>query len=163
MNKLNIKLSGSLKVNPVITVDGKRQKLKKNEFGSYMLSHETEKNKVELCVFKYLEISGRFWLIFHILFFVISCFGIFDIWPDRRCVVINCKFNIEITENTKVLLKFNKFEDKGRAIEVESNNTVEEISNVYYVDKKAKTRTKVLTALKIVMIIALVVSLFVLI
>ena len=146
------------KLSPVITIDDKVVKFKKNEFGNLATSYQTEKDTVTLKIYKYLEISGRLWFLTHLLFFIISIFGIFDVPSDKRCIVLDCSFEIKLKPQSTLSIVFNNFAESGRAIEYECDSEIKELSNHYYVDKKAKKRKKIMLITKIVLWACLIAS-----
>ena len=155
MNTLNLKILGAGKINPTINIDGKSVKFKKNEFGSYSTNFTTEKEQVEIVIYKYLEINGKLWFLMSILFFIISLFGLLDTRYDRKCVVVDCKFLVNLQEKTEMTIKVNSLTNEGKAVECTCNTEFQEISNQYYVDKRAKKRLKILLAVKIILWLAL--------
>ena len=161
MNRLFLKLINVMNVSPTILVDNKRVKPMKNEFGSYGINYETEKEEVEIKIYKYLEVNGRLWFLMHMIFFVISIFGLLDYRLDKRCTVIDCKLKIKVNENTNAELRFNSFADSGEAYELKTDAEYEEISNRYFVDKRAQKRLKILKITKLICWLALVATILV--
>ncbi len=158
MNELVLKMDSRANFSKGICIDGKSVNFKKNEFGSYEVKYTTEKKSVEVSIVKYLELSHKLWLLMSLIFFVISLFGLLDTPYDRKCIVIDCKFTVSLSEKTKVTLKFDQKAESGKAIEIVSENPVQEINNVCYVDKKAKTRWRILLGIKIALWLALIVG-----
>ncbi len=163
MNTINLKITGAEKYNPTIMVDGKTFQTKKNKFGSTTATITTEKDSVEVVVSKTLELADKWWWLWAIAYYIVSIFGIFDIKYDTKCVVFDCKFNLKVTENCSFNLAFNKYAEGGKAVEITSDNEVEEIKNNFAIDKKAKNRWKLYFAFKVVSWVALVIGLFVII
>lgn len=158
MNQVNIKVTGGIKLHPVIFIDGKQFKVKKNEFGSLQVAYETEKDSMDLQIFKYLELGGKFWFLFAILFFIISVFGILNPFYDRKCIVIDCHYVIKLKEKNDINIVFNNLVDQGRAIEIKTENEVEEIKNMFYVDKKVKKRWIILIVTQVCVWVAIIVT-----
>ena len=156
MNKLNLKLINVVNLSPTILVDNKKVKPKKNQFGSYAITHETEKDEVEIKIFKYLEINGKLWFLMGMIFFIISIFGILDYRLDRKCIIIDCCLKIKLNENTNAELKFNSFVSSGEAYTIKTDAQVEQISNRYFVDTQAKKRVKILIITKLLCWVALI-------
>ena len=73
------------------------------------------------------------------LFFVISLFGIFDRRLDKRCVIIDAEYNVNVNENSQIefMLDYTKPES---VLKVQSNAEIEQVKNVSYVDKNLKKR-----------------------
>ncbi|MBQ8844773.1 MAG: hypothetical protein IJ008_02010 [Clostridia bacterium] len=154
MNELKLKLKGQRNFRPTICVDGKAVKFKKNKFGSIETKVATEKNSVEITIYKHLEIKSKLYILWYILYFFISIFGIFDVREDKKCIVYDCKFKVELNGTTSVDLTFNTSKDEA-ALAVESEANVEEIKNVTYVDQEAKKRMKIILGIKIALWVAL--------
>ena len=158
MNEVNIKVTGGIKLNPVIFVDGKQLKVKKNQFGSLQATYTTDKDSIDLQIFKYLELSGKFWFLFAILFFIISVLGILNPLYDQKCIVIDCHYVVKVKEKTDVNIIFKNMVDQGQAVEIKTENEVEEIKNIYYVDKKVKKRWIILIVTQVCVWVALIIT-----
>lgn len=163
MNNLNIKIMGvSSKFHPHVMIDDKLVKYKKNKFGSYEINYQTEKDNVQLKIFKYLELQSKFWYLWALLTFIISVFGVFEPRYDKKCIVIDCTYNIKLKQDNKMIIKFKTVADEGKATDIEGDCEVEEIENKFYVDSVSKKRWKILLACKIVLwVIAIVLIIFV--
>ena len=158
MNEVNIKVTGGIKLNPVIFVDGKQLKVKKNQFGSLQATYTTDKDTIELSICKYLELSGKFWFLFAILFFIISIFGILNPFYDRKCIVIDSQHIIKLKEKNDVNIIFKNMVDQGQAVEIKTENEVEEIKNIYYVDKKVKKWWLILIITEVCVWVAIIIT-----
>lgn len=123
-----------------------------------VVNYQTTKNKVNVKIVKSLEINSKLWWLSEIFFFIISVLGIFDTRADKRCQVTSCDFDVELTKQTNMTVSFNKFEEDGKAVEIESNVAVSENKNVYYIDKIAKKRIKVTRIVKLAFWIALIIT-----
>lgn len=157
MNKLTIKLANVGKKTPIINIDGKTQKIKKDELGNCFCEFETPKDFVNVSIRKFHELSSRNWLWMGILFLIVSVFGIFDKRYDKDFVEYNCNFNIGLKDFTKFEGKF--VGSSGVAMNYVCDGEIQEISNVAFVDSKIKKRRKILLTLRIFMIIAFVLTL----
>lgn len=158
MNQLNLKMTGAWNVKPVILIDDKPVKWKKNKYGNVEIIQQFDKDKVEVKICKYFELNGKLWFLMSMLFFIISLFGILDVPYNKKCIAVDCKFIVALAEKTEVKVKFNKLSDQGRAVEIESEAEVQEIINEYYVDTRAKKRRKILIITKLLVWIALIIS-----
>lgn len=143
---------------PVIKVDGQIIKAKKNEFGSYETDYNTDNDNVEISIERNLELNAKLWWLYVIISFIISIFGLFEPPYDKRCIVIDCKFNVKLNDTNEIKLKFNTMNSQGKAVEIETQNQVDEIKNEYYVDKKAKTKRNIITLIKILIWIVLIIG-----
>ena len=141
MNSVKLKLVGiNSKLIPNIYVDGKYIKCKKNEFGSYETDFQTEKDEIKIAFSRELELKSKLWWLYAILSFIVSVFGIFNPPYDRKCISMDCSFIVKLKDVNNINIKFNSLSSSGRAVEVETETSFEEIKNEYTVDKIAKRR-----------------------
>lgn len=158
MKQVNIKIKGASKINPIFLVDGKKVKFKKNNYGSYEANVETENNKLEIELYRYLEISGRLWWLMSIVFFVISLFGILDSVKEKDCMVLNCKWVVDLSNNNGgvVDIKIHNLKHQQKSVEFVSALPYNEVSNVCIEDATAKKRLKIVKGLKIATVLVVV-------
>ena len=147
----------SSKLNPIVKIDDSVIKGKKNEFGSYEASYETEKDEVEISISRNLELNSKLWWLYSLLSFIVSIFGIFEPPYDRKNIVVDCKFVVKLNDINEIKIKFNSMAKQGKAVEIETQNEFNEIKNEYYVDKKAKTKWRILIILKLVIWVAIII------
>ena len=161
MREVNIRIRGADRIRPIIAVDGKQLKYKKNDFATYEAKFQTDKDKIEVCLYKYLEISGKLWWLMSIIFFLLSCFGIFDFVRDKKCIVVDCKFVLDLksSENNKFDIICNVIKDSGRAVEIETDYQFVEERNYFYIDQVAKKRLKIMKGIKFAILVVAVVCL----
>ncbi len=151
MRNLKIKLSGvDYKFYPYICIDGQIVKTNLDKNSPYNIDYSTEKDKVEIVVFRYLELENRFWWIWAFLSYLISFFGIFEPMYDKNYTTIDCRFDITLNENNYIHLKFNPMKDGTKAIDIITQCNKEEKTNVYILSKKAKIRKRVYVCLKVI-------------
>ncbi len=156
MKSLNLKLVGiNSKVIPTIKADDQLVVCKKNQFGSFEANIQTEKDEIELSFSRELELKAKFWWLYALISFIVSIFGIFEPFYDRKSITFDCKFKIKLNEINDIKIKFNSFSSQGKAVELETTNEFEEIINEYKIDKQAKKRWIILLILKIIIWIAL--------
>ena len=156
MKTVNLKFVGvNSKFVPNIYVDNKYVKCKINEFGSYEVNIQTEKDEIEIAFTRELELKSKLWWLYALISFIVSIFGIFEPPYDRKCISINCLFKIKLKEENNIKIKFNTMTTTGRAVEIETENNFEEIKNEYNIDKIAKRRWIILLVVKLVCWIAL--------
>lgn len=157
MKELQIKLTGQLLAgNTVVAVDGEPVRFKKNEFGNIVSNYRTDKDRVNVKVFRMLDVGGIFWFLAQLFFFLISIFGIFDVHRKERCIVIDYEAEIELGEVNSLVLRVNRPQENSKAVEIETELSVREISNVYYVDAKAKKKLKALRIAKLILAAAVI-------
>lgn len=160
MKELNLKLTGlNKKFNPRVIVDGEEIKVKRNDFGAYEGSFKTEKEEVSVEVYRVSELSGKLWFLYSMITFIISIFGIFEPLYDRKCIALDCKYRIKLSEQTVFKINFAPLNIQGKASTAEANGEYVEEKNSYFVDKKLKRRWRLLLALKILIwLVAIVVA-----
>lgn len=150
MNSVKLKLVGiNSKLIPNIFIDDQYVKCKKNEFGSYETDFQTEKDEIKIAFSRELELKSKLWWLYAILSFILSVFGIFNPPYDRKCISMDCSFIIKLKDVNNINIKFNSLSSSGRAVEVETETSFEEIKNEYTVDKIAKRRWIILLIARI--------------
>ncbi|MCI5797379.1 MAG: hypothetical protein MR024_01980 [Firmicutes bacterium] len=150
MNSVKLKLVGvNSKLVPNIIVDDQYVQCKKNEFGSYEANIETEKDEIKIAFTRELELKSKLWWLYAIISFIVSVFGIFNPPYDRKCISMNCIFNIKLKDINEIKIKFNSLSSTGKAVELETENTFEEIKNEFYIDKIVKKRWIILLIVRI--------------
>lgn len=150
MNSVKLKLVGiNSKLIPNIFIDDQYVKCKKNEFGSYETDFQTEKDEIKIAFSRELELKSKLWWLYAILSFIVSVFGIFNPPYDRKCISMDCSFIVKLKDVNNINIKFNSLSSSGRAVEVETETSLEEIKNEYTVDKIAKRRWIILLIARI--------------
>lgn len=151
MRTVNLKFVGvNSKFIPNIYVDNEYVKCKKNEFGSYEATIQTEKDEIEVGFTRELELKSKLWWLYALLSFIVSIFGIFEPPYDRKCISMECLFKVKLNDENNIKVKFNTMTTSGKACEIETTNSFEEIKNEYNVDKVAKRRWILLLVIKII-------------
>ena len=150
MNSVKLKLVGiNSKLIPNIFIDDQYVKCKKNEFGSYETDFQTEKDEIKIAFSRELELKSKLWWLYAILSFIVSVFGIFNPPYDRKCISMDCSFIVKLKDVNNINIKFNSLSSSGRAVEVATETSFEEIKNEYTVDKIAKRRWIILLIARI--------------
>ena len=150
MNSVKLKLVGiNSKLIPNIFIDDQYIKCKKNEFGSYETDFQTEKDEIKIAFSRELELKSKLWWLYAILSFIVSVFGIFNPPYDRKCISMDCSFIVKLKDVNNINIKFNSLSSSGKAVEVETETSFEEIKNEYTVDKIAKRRWIILLIARI--------------
>lgn len=156
MKTVNLKLVGlNSKIIPNVTVDGQVVKCKKNEFGSYDASIQTDKEEIEIAFSRQLELQGKLWWLYAMISFIVSIFGIFEPFYDRKCLTMDCLFKVKLDEVNEIKIKLNPLSSNGKAVELETLNEFEEIKNEYKIDKTVKKRWIAILVIKIIFWIGL--------
>lgn len=149
MNNLNFKIVGNSRMDPVCVIDGNNITLTKNKFGNLEGSFQTEKDEVQVTMFSYLELGGKFWWLMSILFFIISIFGLFNPPYDKKCLKIDYNATIKLKDNSDIVFKINNQKHADKAILVESVCEVVEGKNNLVVDKVVKRRLRIISLCKL--------------
>lgn len=157
MNILNLKLTGFKSLEGVtVLADGNPVKLKQNEFNNSVACIDTEKDRIKIEVYRALDVGGIWWFLTQVVFFLISVFGIFDIYSKNRFLGVQFESEIRLAGNNNLTLKGNTPLDKARAVEIETDAEVNVSCNAYYVDVKAKKTLKALKITKILLAFAII-------
>lgn len=154
MNRLIVKYAGYSTNKAYVAVDG--QTLKFDKKGE--CAFETEKPAVTVRVFNVLEASRRTYYLWSLLYFFISFFGIFDNYRDYSCRTVDAEFIVRISGETRLTIRNRAFNKKGEseAVTVECDGDYETVRNVQRVDVAAKRRTRIMTAVRIVLFIGVI-------
>lgn len=159
MKDLELKIIGGQNLGEkIVSIDDKPVKVKNNKFGNIECQYQTENEKVNIKVYRALDVGGVLWFITQLFFFVISIFGIFDIRRKEKCIVVDFEAEVYLKEENKITLQFNPPQENEKAINVETDLTSKEISNNYYVDTKAKKTLKCLKITKIFLAVASIIT-----
>ena len=157
MKTLNLKLTGSQNLtDTVVCIDDEEVKIKKNEFKNLTCNFQTEKDRVNLKIYKALDVGGVWWFLTQLFFFVISIFGIFDIHSKNRYLGLQYESEIDLTEDGNITLGCNRPKENAKAFEVETNLQTTEINNKFFVDEQAKRKLKILTISKVALFVIVV-------
>lgn len=157
MRTLEIKLAGAQNLGEtVVSIDNEPVQFKENEFGSSVCKYQTENDKVNIKVYRLLDVGGFLWFITQLFFFVISIFGIFDVRRKERCLIVDFEAEIDLREENKLTLKFNVPKENAQAVGFQTNLTGRVLSNSYYLDTKAKRILKVLKITKLLLALAVI-------
>lgn len=156
MAKLDLKIRSLAGGSPVIKIDGKRLKFRKNRFGNYNASCEVSDGAV-LSVCTWDPITDPLWLLWEMLYFVFSIFGILDIGREkfRRAAVFEAVLHPSGDGKAAVTL-LRTTGDGAPAAELSCDFEAKIIRNEYCDEKKIRSRRRIITALKIATWIAII-------
>ncbi len=147
MRELEIKLMGGQSLGEkIVSIDNKPVKVEKNGFSNLVCKYQTENDKVNIKVYRMLDVGGILWFITQLFFFIISIFGIFDVHRKEKCFVIDFEIEVDLREENKLTLQLNTPKKDAQAINIQTDLAFKEVSNKYCLDDKAK---KTLIGLKI--------------
>ena len=148
MAKLELEVVGYNDSINMMTINGKRVKLQYNK-ETKTRSCFVEADKAEIVIYKTHYYTGKHWFWWNLLYYLISIFGIFDSNHNKRCLVVDCRFNTNLETDKKITLNVQNFEDGGKFAELQSDEPFEEISNIQYFDQEAQKRHKKMKKAKI--------------
>lgn len=150
MNNLQLKLRKQVNFTPLVEIDNKIVKLKKNEFGNLTTHYQTEKQEVEIKIYTLPnELGYKHWFLMSVLFYIVSIFGIFDKWYSKNYYSLEYNGKIKLSENTVLDLTMQKPADNSKAISVREGNFEDNETNIYKYNEKIKKRRRLLIGLKI--------------
>lgn len=140
MAKLELQVVGYNDVLDNMQINGKKCKFTVNEDKTRTCFVEADRADIVICKTHFY--TGKAWFWWSLLYYIISIFGIFDLRQNKRCQVIDCRFEVNLEKDKKVILKIQNFEDGGAFAEIESEETINLINNTQYFDKVAQKRIK---------------------
>lgn len=153
MNELLIRIAGTMYKSTEVLVNGQKQNFVSNGRGSYELNIQAD-DQTEIQIKRNHELLSPAWLLWGLFFFVISCFGIFDV-PYANTSALTCRVNVVVNGNGIIQFTNGKIKD-GKAAVIESNNcVVEELENTLD-NELIKKRRKKLRIIKLFMWLALI-------
>ncbi len=164
MRELELKLTGWKVLGTVlVSIDDKPVKCKKNRYGNLVCNYQTESDRANIRIYRLLDVGGFVWFLTQIFFFLITIYGIFDVHRKERCWVIDFEAEVELKDTNYMTLQCNYPRENGNAINVQTDTVCRELSNSFFLDRKAKKTlkwlklTKFLLAVAITVIVVLVV------
>ena len=156
MNVLNLRITGALRGDTFVTVDGARVE-------SNNCAIQTEKAQVRVAVCRYLDVGGPLWFITQLLFFIISIFGIFDVHGRGKYLVADCQMDVYIKETCDLTVKINPPKKNAKVATFVGDVWLAEWSNKYVPDERAKKKYLALNLIKLFLALAGIAGLVVLI
>lgn len=160
MNEVNFKLIRDRRLPATLFVDGSAVKMKKQKDGSYACAYVTQGNCVDVRLCTVSETSSKFWWLTSLLFFVFSCFGIFDAHYDKKCRAVSygCTLSLSPEGKNAVTLKCVPVAEGFKCVECLADCGVTETENVFFTDAAAKRRLKKLKIIKILSWVGIIVA-----
>lgn len=157
MKELNLKLLGDVQMGEtMVLIDGKSAKFKRNEFKNLVCHYETPNDSVKIEIYKAMDVGGVFWFLAQLFFFVISIFGIFDVYSKGRAVCFEYKAVVNLSEGKNdISLRYRNVKQDGEAFVADGGDLNVEL-NRRFVDPKAKKKLKILNISKVLLAIAIV-------
>ena len=163
MNTFRLNISGALGFDPVVSMDGKLVRVERDRVGNRFCTYSTQADTVRVAIGRYFETRVRGWFWLALLFFVLGLFGLIAPGYTRRCMSVDCQFDIGVAGNAAANVRFGPAQDGVRAAAIETARPVSEIANRFYFDRRAKRRASLLILVRIVLFVAAVITSIVLI
>lgn len=145
--------------NPVITLDGKKVRFKKNSFGNFEAKVNVS-DGARLRLTCWDTILSPLWLLWEMLYFVISFFGIFDLRKDKLKRSFEFEAVLHPTEaDSKATVTVIRSNGEGSpAAELECNFEAEILKNEYSGYEIIRKRRVIALVIKIAAWVALIAS-----
>lgn len=149
MNSLQLKIRNQASFRPIVKIDDKEVKLKKNEFGSLVANYSSEKEKVKISIYTLPhEFDTKYWFFIYLLYYVISIFGIFDVPYARNAYQLQYNGEIALQEKTVIDLIFESKKKDAKALTCKEGNFDDNESNKYIYNEKINKRRKIALTFK---------------
>lgn len=156
MSKLNLKINGIRSLNPVVTLNGKKIRMKTNDFGNCYADLDVE-DGAELRLVCWDSILSPLWLIWEMIYFVLSGFGIFSIGREKLLRPVDLTIVLHPGENAGALIRLlNGKGGDGPAAELECNFEAEMSENACIDNKTLKRRRTIALLVKIAAWVAII-------
>lgn len=153
MSKLTVRVSDALYDSSEVLVNGQKEKFTKNGRGGYELVC-ADCGETEIQITRKHELTSNLWLLWSMLFFVISCFGIFDV-RYGNVPSLRCKVKVSPTEDCA--LRFTPgFKKNGEGVIIAQDKCEAEILENSSDAALIKKRRKILRLIKIMLWLALI-------
>lgn len=154
MNELLIRVSNALYNNAEVLVNGKKENFVSNNRGSFELAVSGDDN-VEIEIVRKHELLSPAWFFWGLVFFIISCFGIFDVRYSKTALPLICRFNV--TSQGKGAVQINpSLKKDGTGVVVTNENCLVETLENSSDETLIKKRRKTLRIVKLLLWLALI-------
>ncbi len=148
MSNLKIKLIKKTGITPIILLDNQEIFFKRKE-NVFFYETEINKEEVDLKIFNVNEFEHKFWIIFAILFYLITIFGIFNSKYDKSGIKLNYTGKIKMEASSDLTIEINTFAKGRNPVNIQSNCEIIEKENTVYIEQKIKKRFKLFLILKV--------------
>jgi len=158
MSTLNITLKNNIPQNARLFIDGKEYTPVREKNATLSVTAEVG-NSAEVKIINPFEGQLPFgkWFLRTVFYWLISVFGIFDFLTDvnKHCDVIEYLGTFNTESDLSLTIKFNRFKENGRVLEViEGAEPQTESANGYSTDKVAKKRKVWYNVARVISVIA---------
>lgn len=156
MSRISLKIRSIAGTSPLVKIDGKRIRCKKNSFGNYDASVDVE-DGARLTLSCWDTILSPLWLVWEMLFFAISLFGIFDFQRDKLKRAAEFEAVLHPHENSTATLTVIRSAGEGSpAAKLECDFDAEVVKNEYSGFETIKKRRTIALIIKLAIWIALI-------
>lgn len=131
--------------------------IKDKTTGHTYYQYETEKPTVQLNITNFNEINTRHGILWQLLFFIISIFGILDKKSPKCFITINYDATIDVYNDVNLTVYINTSYNAKFPIEMKTETFVDEHRNIMYIDQLAQKKVKFLKIIKVIIWILLIV------
>ena len=158
MGRLNLNIQGYNNALDTITINGKACKVIRNRREkTTSVSMDVEGDVAHVIIYKPHAYVGKHWLLWSLIYFIVSIFGVFDTRYHKRNLIVDCRFDvITYGEDTNVNATVLTYRDKEPFLKIESDASITEIANTMYCDLEAKKKAKIAKRAKIFVFLAVV-------
>jgi len=152
MKKIVLEFLGNLNFNFYVKIDEKLVDLKRLPNGHKIYEFESEKDELDIEIFKWYEEESKIWWLMGIIFYLISFFGIFDVRKGKTANTLKYKGKIKLLgdhDSYHTFIKVERFLNDNKAFTPSGDQTIiDNDTNRYYVDELVKKRRKKLKKIK---------------
>lgn len=148
MARLELLIEGYNDALNSITINQKLVKITSKK-GERKITCDCKNGECEVVIYKGHQYQTKNWFWWNLLYFFISIFGIFDIFHDKKFMIVDCRFKIDVSKDTKATIKVLNYVDGGKFAEITSEDRIEEIENIRFQDKEGKKKHKTMKKFKL--------------
>lgn len=150
MKKLNLVVVDKTNFNPSIIIDNRVCKYTIDEKGNKKFEIQTDKNELDVEIFKWFEIERKHWIFTSFIFFFISFFGMFDIKYNDKPYDLKYKGKVILNEEENdVNVVLRPFKPNEKAFMFEGNcDVVDNETNKYFINDVVVNRRNKLKKVK---------------
>lgn len=155
MAKLELEINGNSEALTTMTINGKFVKL--SDLDGKKVCHYEVDGRAEVIIYKTHHYATKNWFWWSLLYFFVSMFGLFDTKLDKKFIVIDCRFVLNVVKDTKVIININDFKDGEPFAQISSEAEIEMVSNDQHFDKDAVKKHKKMKKIKFLAFVLIVV------
>ena len=144
MSRVNITFSRTGGKAPVALANGRLLKVQRNKFGVFYSRFETSEEYTDINISILHELSGRYWWLIYLIFFVISVFGLLNPRYDKSAVTADIKLRVcpEGAEQVNIDINMGRQALAAGRAEITSDCKTEVLTNIAEESKQLSGRIK---------------------